>query len=401
MSRKQEPRVALISAPAAVGVPAAAPQHLDGAGPPLASPRAVTTGGKIEPISPCAHARTGAQVDPVTGERFDATFISARHGFKITRHLTPLATAPGSAALIDALAFTVVPPEGESMRWLMEQMSRFLLIDRLEQRNGCFGFKQSVRFGGGAGLIAWGGKSQRDRVYFSIQGAGCGTVTDWSGLAEWLRDNKATIKRVDVAYDDFAGEVVTIAWAIDQYRNNGFNAGGRKPRHQVFGDWLAGDTATNGRTLGIGNRISGKYCRIYEKGKQLGDPSSPWTRIEVEWHAKDRLIPHEILIEPGKYLAGAYPCMAFASTEQERIKTIANAASISFEAAVDNARQQTGKLVNLMLRVLGGDIGAVVNDLRRDGIPARVEPYSPHLAGTPELLDREAPGSFAARGLIK
>jgi phage replication initiation protein len=92
--------------------------------------------------------------------------------------------------------------------------------------------------------------------------------------------------------------------------------------------------------------------------------------------------------------------LAFLNVEQARIKTIAKAASIVFESAVDNARQQTGKLVNLMLQVFGGDVGHVLQQLRRDGVPARVEPFSYHLAHSPELLDPNAPGGFVAAGIV-
>jgi phage replication initiation protein len=101
-----------------------------------------------------------------------------------------------------------------------------------------------------------------------------------------------------VAYDDYQGKVVNIAWAVEQYKGEGFNAGGRKPRSECFGDWLDGDASIRGRTLGIGSRASGKYARCYEKGKQLGDAASAWTRIEVEWRAQDRHIPYDILTRP-------------------------------------------------------------------------------------------------------
>ena len=277
-------------------------------------------------------------------------------------------------------------------------MKRFLPIEELVPGRGCFGFSESARFGDGAGLVAWGGESQRQRVYFSIQGKGCALVRDWPALAAWVRAHRATLKRVDVAYDDFKGATASIAWAIEQYHAEGFNGGGRKPRHQVFGDWLSGDESDKGRTLGIGSRGSGKYCRIYEKGKQLGDGASPWTRVEVEWRGKDRVIPFEVLTEPGKYLAGAYPCLGFLNVEQSRIKTIANSATVSFDKAVSHAKVQSGKLVNLMLQVYGGDVSEVVNRLRRDGVPQRIKPYVQHLADAPEKLDRDAPGSFAADG---
>ncbi len=358
------------------------------------APRVVTTGGKILDRSPAEPPLTSESVDLDTGEPVE--LYSSGDRIHVTRHLSPSERASPGVAHLDALALTVVPPEGESMRWVVEQLQRFLPIDEIEERAGCFGFKHSLRFGNGAGLVAWGGESQRGRVYFSIQGKGCSLVCAWPAVATWLESQRAVIKRVDVAYDDFTGQDVSIAWAESQYRAGGFKAGGREPRHSVFGDWLAGDGAVNGRTLGIGNRANGKYCRVYEKGKQLGDPASPWVRLEVEWRGKDRLIPYDILTRPGVYLAGAYPCLAHLDQEQSRIRTVAQSATIDFDTAIANGKQQAGRLVNLMLQVFGGDVGAVVERLRREGIPARIERYSYHLAGLPELLDPETPGSFAA-----
>ena len=191
---------------------AAEPRHLGGTNA-TADPRTVTTGGKIEAQGFPSRGQAPKGIDPETGEPVDV-YVFSRNNIQITRHLVVDAAAAAHAAQIDALAFTVRPPDDESMRWVMEQMQRFLPVDRLEQRNGCFGFKQSVRFGNGAGLIAWGGKSQRGRVYFSIQGQGCAMVDDWAGLATWLQSRAANIKRADVAYDDFSGEVASIAWAV-------------------------------------------------------------------------------------------------------------------------------------------------------------------------------------------
>lgn len=357
-------------------------------------PRTVTTGGKINKEEPVEPLKVGAGTDAETGEPRAVVWSPSGH-LAIVRMPEPDASVSPGIAQIDALAFTVIPPDDESMLWLLAEMRQFLPIDRLKDGRGCFGFKQSARFGEGVGLIAWGGASQRDRVYFSIQGKGCALVTDWAGLAEWLESYRAKLKRTDVAHDDIYGRVVSIRWAIEQYHAGGFNAGGRMPQHQMFGDCLLGDASIKGRTLGIGSRTSGKYCRIYEKGKQLGDPSSPWARVEVEWRGKDRLIPYDILTRPGAYLAGAYPCLASLNIEQSRIKTVANAATIAFDTAVANGKQQVGKLVNLMRQVYGGDLGEVVNKLWRDGIPGRIEPHSYHLAEAPELLDPDTPGSFA------
>jgi phage replication initiation protein len=286
------------------------------------------------------------------------------------------------------LAFSVVPPDDKSYPWVIEQMQQFLPIKSIEYRKGLFGFRYSARLGEGAAVIAWGGDSQRGRVFFSLMGQGCSMVKDWPGLQAWLEKYRAVLKRADVAYDDYQGKVVNIAWAIEQYKGEGFNAGGRKPRSECFGDWLDGDACTRGRTLGIGSRASGKYARCYEKGKQLGDAVSPWTRIEVEWRAQDRHIPYDILTRPGQYLAGAYPCLAMLDERQSTIKTVGKAAQIAYDRAVENAKLHCGKIVNLMLAVVGGEYAEVVNQLIRPGIPARIDPYSYHVRQNPVMLDR-------------
>lgn len=347
-------------------------------------PRVVTTGRKNVHEKPYP-------VDDLTGEPIQL-FASGGHGVAIVRELVPLETSSPGAALIDALAFSVVPPDEKSYVWVMEQMGQFIDIGTFELRRGLFGFRYSARFGDGAGIVAWGGDSQRGRVYFSLMGQGCSMVQDWPALAKWLEVHRATIKRADVAYDDFEGKQVSIAWAVEQYRGDGFNAGGRKPTHEVLGDWLEGEASTKGRTLGIGNRASGKYARIYEKGKQLGEATSAWTRVEVEWRAEDRYIPYDILTRPGHYLAGAYPCLAFLTEEQSTIKTIAKGGQIAYDTAVENAKRHCGKTVNLMLEVLGGDYSEVVNSLLRPGYPARIDPYSYHVKQNPAMLDRQVMG---------
>lgn len=353
---------------------------------PQPSPRVVTTGRKNGTGKPCL-------VDEETGEQIEIC-AKGRNRMQIVRHLDPMESSPAGAALIDALAFSVVPPDEKSYPWVLEHMMRFLDIGTLEQRKGLFGFRYSARFGDGAGMVAWGGDSQRGRVYFSLMGKGCSMVSDWPGLAAWLEAHQAVIKRADVAYDDTDGKLVSIAWAVDQYRGEGFNAGGRKPAHTLFGDWLEGEASTKGRTLGIGNRASGKYARIYEKGKQLGEASSLWTRVEVEWRAQDRYIPYDILTRPGHYLAGAYPCLAFLTEVQSVIKTIAKGAQIAYDTAVENAKRHCGKIVNLMLDVLGGDYAGVVESLIRPGYPSRIDAYSYHVRQNPAMLDRDLVGAL-------
>jgi len=358
--------------------------------PPLGArpiPRVVTTGRKKPQRTP-----EFSGVDRDTGEPVEV--LSTGKRLLVTRHLKVDEAVQPSAALIDALAFSVTPPDERSYTWVLEQMAQFLDLGPIKPGGGLFGFRYSARFGDGVGVIAWGGESQNGRVYFSLMGQGCARVQDWPALAQWLECHCADIKRVDVAYDDFEGKLLNIAWAVAQYQANGFNAGGRKPRSECFGDWLDGEASSRGRTLGIGSRGAGKYCRIYEKGKQLGDGASRWTRVEVEWRAQDRYIPYDVLHRPGHYLAGAYPCLAFLNAEQSVIKTIAKGAVIAFDRAVENGKRAVGKLVNLMLEVAGGDFAEVVARLRRPGVPSRIDPYSYHVKRNPAMVDWDMRGAI-------
>ncbi len=114
-------------------------------------------------------------------------------------------------------------------------------------------------------------------------------------------------------------------------------------------------------------------CRVYEKGKQLGDPQSKWIRAEVEIHAKDRVIPWDAVTEPPRYLAGSYPFFAFLSLEAERIRTIKRGTEISISAVASWMKLAAGKSVNVLLEHFEGDYAALVEAVRRDGIPKRLK----------------------------
>ena len=90
-----------------------------------------------------------------------------------------------------------------------------------------------------------------------------------------------------------------------------------------------------------------------------------------------------------RYLAGAYPCLAFLNAKQSSIKTQAKGGQIAYDSAVDHAKRHCGKIVNLMLAVHGGDYAGVVDGLIRPGYPARIDPYSYHVRQDPTQLDRE------------
>lgn len=159
---------------------------------------------------------------------------------------------------------------------------------------GLHGYTDSYRFERGQVRYAFGG--QAGTALLTIPGERCAMVPDWTRLIGFLRDDlQGRITRWDGAVDDFNG-VHPVNEAVDLYLAGAFNAGGRKPSCAQAGNWITEDEA--GRTFYVGKRRNGKVLRVYEKGKQLGFGSSPWTRWEVELHNIDRVIPWEVITDP-------------------------------------------------------------------------------------------------------
>lgn len=141
------------------------------------------------------------------------------------------------------------------------------------------------------------------------------TTAGNNGYTEFLSAApRAKITRVDLARDFLSGEY-TVDMANTAYDDGEFCSGGRWPSGEHHGNWKRPDGA--GRTLYLGKRKSGKFTRIYEKGRQLGDKESPWTRLEVEFKSIDRIVPFDVLLYPGQYLAAAYPALDFLSEAPE------------------------------------------------------------------------------------
>lgn len=235
-------------------------------------------------------------------------------------------------------------------------------------RRGFFGYGRSFTSEHGSALFAFGG--QRGTALLTIPGQGCALVRDWDALGVWLRDGlNGRITRWDGAADDFAGEH-SVDEVASHYLSGGFTVQGRWPSHRVDGDWLR--PQGSGRTLYVGRRKNGKVYRAYEKGKQLGDAASPWVRHEVELHNVDRVIPWDVLWNPGKYLAGAYPYLSWVQHDQCRIRSIRKAASISLQHLAKHCRRTYGRLIDA-LTLKGLQPEEIVRALARDGVPDRLE----------------------------
>ena len=257
----------------------------------------------------------------------------------------------------------------------------------------------AVGLGGGTGsggadwgFLAIGG--QRNTVMVSVSGTGLAAARDgWENrLHAFLSQAKrARLTRVDVAHDCYSGEY-TVDKARDDYRAGGADCSGRMPVCEERGDWYRPNGS--GRTFYIGKRTNGKYARVYEKGKQLGDPSSEWTRVEVEFKSVDRVLPLDLLLLPGKYLAGAYPMFEWINAKAERIQTIKKALAAGYERCVTYARRQVGGALAFIAEMEGG-VQQAFDLLRRDvgKVPAWVQKVVPTLDDAPQgLHDQARPG---------
>ncbi len=248
-----------------------------------------------------------------------------------------------------------------------------------EDGNGLHGFQHSVTYSTvrlgellPVAVVAWGGANQRNKVYVSINGSGCSLIGDWRKVKRMVETFEANITRVDVAVDALHGEF-TVDDAATWYEQSGFNAGGRKPLYSVDGDWLSPTGA--GRTFYVGRRKNGKYCRIYEKGKQLGNCESSWTRFEVELHNTDREIPYDIISHPSEYFSGCYPCCeGLVQHGAQRIKTLRAEHEISLEHLITYCKAAYGKLIHVMRfkATTPDEESLLLDELAVKGVPRRL-----------------------------
>lgn len=230
----------------------------------------------------------------------------------------------------------------------------------------------------------------RGRWCFNLPGTACAFVENWAALYEDLREMGGRITRCDVALDDLAGRH-PIKEAKHAYDTGAFNGNGRRPS----GNWIQDLQEKRGNTLNIGNRISGKLARVYEKGKQLGDENSSWVRYEGELrHGNGRIVPLDILLMPGQYLKGMYPrAFSWMPVGAIQLHAMREKARISLERAEIYARRQVGRLVCFMREVLNLDDDEIVARLSAE--PGRY-PLRLWEPGRDAALPWDGPGAVSA-----
>lgn len=265
----------------------------------------------------------------------------------------------------------------------------------LRRTPGIFGYPERhvllASAGGSAALgsVCVGGEAQAHRWMLQITGRGCEHVKDWPLIQGLLCALEAKITRLDIRLDFHDGEV-TIPDVLSRLDRGEFTVRGRKPTSTVAGDWLAGK---QGRTLYVGKPEHGKVLRVYEKGKQLGDLTSPWVRVEVQFGNRGRVIPLDALTDPDPYFAGAYPALAMLLPVATRTITSRKRASVAdLGLKLFHLRLSYGAVLTRALAA-GADEKALVDALRA---PAPGDPGAPRWDEVKadlarHLMSRQAP----------
>lgn len=251
-------------------------------------------------------------------------------------------------------------------------------------------YREAFVLGEGFGYVCIGnaGKNnQQGTVLIELNGLGCiNARPGWeSRLYDFLSHVaiRPVLTRVDIAFDDMAGTLVSPDWAEAQWLAGGFTkCVGKLPNIERAGNWHNPTGA--GRTLYIGSRkYSSIFARFYEKGKEQGDPSSPWCRAEVEFKNADRVLPLDMLVRPSEYFLAAYPALVFLDAHRTpiRIAVKREKAQIGVSHAKRIIKHQFGKYLRV-LRDLQEDPAALLEDLVCDDPSAWPDRLKKLAAGT-------------------
>lgn len=251
-----------------------------------------------------------------------------------------------------------------------------------ERRTGWAGYLYRWNLGpeGAHGWIAFGGANQRRACTIHLTGSGCAAVKDWASIIWWgkgidqhfdIDPETIRITRLDLAHDDVEAKNVSIETAKGWYADGLFITAGRPPTPKLIDDFDSGE----GKTFYIGKRENGKVCRIYEKGREQGDPNSEWVRIEVEWHGKDRWIPWDAVESPAQYLAAAYPALDWLHHVKAVIRTVSKAAKMTADSIRRWLRNQAGPALYALEQMHGGVTADLWQSIRREKWPARLAKY--------------------------
>lgn len=243
-----------------------------------------------------------------------------------------------------------------------------------EFETGMNGYKYAAAMPYQAGIVHVGHSSKTVLVTVTGQGA-LVALTGWETRLQWfLKCVSGWLTRIDLAYDDYEGEIYPVRTMREKASEGAFQRQGRPPKVELRGPWDQNDPDDSGLTLYIGSRASGKLTRIYEKGKQLAIEGSDWVRFECELHSGTFQLLLDMLTSPTKYFTALYPCCEWVEQGGERCPMTykARSAVSTIQQSIDCVRHQFGGHL-AFLRQNYSDTELLDLLVRKDGIPARLK----------------------------
>ncbi len=221
------------------------------------------------------------------------------------------------------------------------------------------------------------GVSDTGEVCISLTGQGCTHVPSWPYVERIADDLGAHLTRADIAVDDHSGLTFDVDYFRQAYHQGAFTSNGRPPQARHQSDEGSG----KGCTLYVGQKGHKELC-VYEKGKQLGDPESPWVRCELRLYAKRIDLPLDVLTNPGKYYRGAYAILAdLVIGELDRLQLKERMVNPSAKAMIDFIDTQAGTALCVlwnacMARSRDYAVSVMQRYLMHDGVPGRFKHLS-------------------------
>jgi len=291
-------------------------------------------------------------------------------------------------AIIDWLRFTFLPSVGNTEA--LDQLRRYIAlwfplpVNFMPVEKGMFGYASSfdlMIWKNGeflrVGVVALGGNTAGNTMMVDLSGMGCSLVNDWQAVFSTMQDLDARITRADTALDLLEG--FTLEQFDDLYLAGEFNCGGRIPSRRYFEGGDSRDLHAHGRSLYLGKKANGKELCIYEKGRQLGNPDSEWLRIEIRFGNRDRVIPHDIVLDPTRFFAGGFVALeTLVDSIKEKILTVKR--DIAVEERTIVLKRLThylvtayGKTIYQLAHEMNMDYKALFDLLQVQGIPRRLE----------------------------
>lgn len=231
-------------------------------------------------------------------------------------------------------------------------------------------------------LCARIGLAENGEFHISVTGQGCKHIWNWHKTQAIIESTGARITRCDVAVDDLAGQAINVEGFKAMAEAGAFTQNGRPPLCQYVDDLGSG----KGKTLYIGQRGYKQLC-IYQKGKQLGDPESPYTRAELRLYNKHHVIAPAVLTNPGVFFAGAYEVLAeFIGGEMEKLEAKERISQPTAKATIEFMRRQCGTTIDMIVNAFGDHtLDFLTEFVARHGRPGRFKSY----VGDPSELLRQ------------